>query len=466
MQQLLILLAFLIAILTGETETLEAGWITPLVFGAYLAIAAGLTRFNSWRTLKILSARAEVPSFVIRRRNRLKLITQLWLLAGLAGVIYYGYGNWVAVDLGLGKIPLAAKAMNLLPFLMAMGLYWLLDWPFQRELRLRIAAKQNRSSDSLPTLWEYLDYNLRHQLLFIAVPVGLIIGFQDVLSLYVEPLLPGGTASQAALAGAMIISAGIVFLICPLMIVRIWRTRRLPDGPMRNQLEQICQKMNLRYRDILIWQSGLTVANAGVMGLAGQVRYILLSDLMLDQMDSEQVKAVFAHEAGHIVSHHIFYLALFAITAGTISMTLATLAGQVLGLSSWMEEFFALSIMITAWSVGFGWLSRKLERQSDVIAAWACGPASYQNTGAISAHGAAIFCSALQRVAELNGIPLAQKNWRHGSILARVNYILALGTSGLGRGAIDQLVGRAKQLLWLMLVVSLAGLAWQMILFQ
>jgi len=219
MQQLLILLAFLIAILTGETETLEAGWITPLVFGAYLAIAAGLTRFNSWRTLRILSARDEVPYFVIRRRNRLKIITQLWLLAGLAGVIYYGYGNWVAVDLGLGKIPLAAKAMNLLPFLMAMGLYWLMDWPFQRELRLRIAAKQNRSSDTLPTLWEYLDYNLRHQLLFIAVPVGLIVGFQDALSLYVEPLLPGGIASQAALAGAMILSAGIVFLICPLMIV-------------------------------------------------------------------------------------------------------------------------------------------------------------------------------------------------------------------------------------------------------
>ncbi len=462
----MILIAFLIAILTGETDTLEASWITPIVFFAYLAIAAGLAGFNSWWTLKKLLAQDEVPPLVIRKRNRLKIITQMWLLGGLAGVIYCGYGWWAAVDLGLGKIPLAAKAMNLLPFLLAMVLYWVMDWPFQRELRLRITARQGRPTETLPTLGEYLDYNIRHQLLFIGVPVGLIVCFQDIVTLYVEPLLPQTSGGQAIAIAALIVPAGFVFLLAPLIIVRIWRTSRLPDGPLRDQLEHICKAMNLRYRDILIWQSGLTVANAGVMGLAGPVRYILLSDLMLDQMDSEQVKAVFAHEAGHIVSHHIFYLALFAITAGTISMVVASLAGHALGLSNWMQEFVALAIMMGSWSIGFGWFSRKLERQSDVIAAWACGPEAYQSEGAISPHGAAVFCSALQKVAELNGMPLAQKNWRHGSILARVNYILALGTSGFGRKPIDQLVARAKQLLWLILAVAVAGLSWQAILLK
>ncbi len=466
MQQLLILIAFLIAILAGETETLEASWLTPLVFFSYLAIAAGLTGFNSSRTLRILSTLDEVANFAIAKRNRLKLFIQMWLLGGLAGVIYFGYGHWAAVDLGLGKIPLAAKAMNLLPFLLAMTLYWLMDWPFQRELRRRIAARQGRSTEMLPTLGEYLGYNLRHQLLFIAVPVGLIVLFQDIISFYVVPLLGENATGTAIAAGAMIISAGLVFLLSPLMIVRIWRTCPLPDGPIRAQLEQICHKMNLRYRDILIWQSGLTVANAGVMGLAGPVRYILLSDLMLDQMNDEQIKAVFAHEAGHIVSYHIFYLALFAITAGTISLVIASLAGHALGLSVWIEEFISLSIMMTAWSAGFGWLSRKLERQSDVIAAWACGAEAYQAGGDISAQGSAVFCSALQKVAELNGMPLAQKNWRHGSILSRVNYILALGASGLGRAPIDRLVTRAKQLLWLILALALAGLTYQIMMLQ
>ena len=35
------------------------------------------------------------------------------------------------------------------------------------------------------------------------------------------------------------------------------------------------------------------------------VRYILLSDLLLERMDDEQIEAVFAHEVGHVVHRHM-----------------------------------------------------------------------------------------------------------------------------------------------------------------
>ena len=62
---------------------------------------------------------------------------------------------------------------------------------------------------------------------------------------------------------------------------------------------------------------GNNMGNAAVMGLFPQVRYILLSDLLLETMTDEQVEAVFAHEVGHIVHRHMaWYVVLIVIPLG------------------------------------------------------------------------------------------------------------------------------------------------------
>jgi len=63
----------------------------------------------------------------------------------------------------------------------------------------------------------------------------------------------------------------------------------------------------------------------------------------------------------------------------------------------------------------------------------------------------------LEQVAELNGTPLAQPNWRHGPIAWRIDYVLRLAAGGGSRQPIDRLVRRAKLGLWALLAVAVAA---------
>ena len=73
----------------------------------------------------------------------------------------------------------------------------------------------------------------------------------------------------------------------------------------------LCRRVGMRYRDILLWRTQNNMGNAAVMGLVPQVRYILLSDLLLETMTESQIEAVFAHELGHIVHRHMAWYIVF-----------------------------------------------------------------------------------------------------------------------------------------------------------
>jgi hypothetical protein len=77
--------------------------------------------------------------------------------------------------------------------------------------------------------------------------------------------------------------------------------------------------------------------------------------------------------------------------------------------------------------------------------------------GRITPEGAAVFAMALQRVAELNGMSYNRRNWRHGSIAWRVQYILSLGSTAGNRSDIDRTVRRIKAICWLLLAAAVAA---------
>ena len=70
----------------------------------------------------------------------------------------------------------------------------------------------------------------------------------------------------------------------------------------------------MRYRDILVWRTHSNMGNAAVMGILPHMRYVLLSDLLLETMTDEQIEAVFAHEMGHVVHRHMAWFVLFFVT--------------------------------------------------------------------------------------------------------------------------------------------------------
>ena len=460
--QVLVLAGFMIAItLRGAGAGNCPPWLIAPSVGVYLLGAFGLTRINTALFLKAIDRDGPKSPGALRRHGILSLVTRVWLVGGLTAVMLLGYGRWVDEQLHLGLVPLAGEAGALAPFLIALLLVWIADYPYHcaiwRAIDVQFAPGGSAENPPTWTLAEYLGYNTRHHLLFIAVPVAVIILIADSLALIMPHFLPPQRMTYA-LPGAMVLVSLVVFSFAPLLIVRVWRTERLQDGPLRTKLEAICRRLALKYRDILIWRSGGMITNAAVLGLFGPLRYILLSDGLIEQSDRRDVEAIFAHEAGHIIHHHILYAVLFTIAVINICVLAAYWATSLGGeWAQWTGDILALGMVGLIWGGGFGWVSRRFERHSDVTAAWISGnPASDEDPDLITHEGAAVFARALQRVGDLNGIALRRRNWRHGSLAQRISYILWLGGSGATRRRDDTLVKRIKAAIWIMLAVAAA----------
>lgn len=446
----LILMAFFLVLLPLGPVCPSAGaaW-TAVAVACYLAVAA-LAAYAANR----LGLRALLRGTTRRAHQVFLLLTHTWLLGGLAGLRLLGFGNWKV----LASIPLLYEIVALAPFVAALLLVWMLSYGCYSATRQRVADRQAAAGIPVRSGWtfrEYIDYNLRHQFLFIAAPVAMILLATDCLRLYMHPILPERSA-DAVTDGLSLLLAGGVFVISPAIIVRLWKTRRLPAGPLRDRLEAMANQLNLRHREILLWQTGDMIANAAVMGAAGAFRYILLTDALVRRLPDKLVESVFAHEAGHIRSHHIPYMLLFAVSSILACSVVGEAVMSAWPAVPWAGDAIALTLLIAVWATGFGWLSRRFERQSDVTAACLVGPQG-RGGDCVSYEGAATFAQALQWVAQLNGTPMRQFNWRHGSILRRVDYILELADGERGRSDIDRAVRRIKTGLWLATILSLAA---------
>ncbi len=443
---------------------LPARWAGPAI-ATYLAVAAGIAAGNTAWALRAATHGNLLSRRAAKRRRLMALAGQAYLVAGLAGVLLGGYRTAIVAELGVADVPLVPVLLAWAPFVVALLVTWVLEYPLYRAVRLQSAVVAP-TGVAAPRVWrlrEFLLYNLRHHVLFVAVPVGLIIFIADALRLWVGPRLPEAVADPVVLAGSLI-GTGAVFVVAPALIVRIWRTSPLRPGRLREELESLCRRMHLRYRDILIWHSGGAIANAAMMGLIGPIRYVLISDALLASLDERCIRAIFAHEAGHIRHHHIFYSVVFALAATGLCGAVAQQAVAWTGAGDEAGLMLMVALLAAAWVVGFGWISRRFERQSDVtgvrlagelVAAEASGRAGPGPADlAVTPEGTAVFCHALYRVAQLNGIPPAQRNWRHGSVASRIAYLMSPRLPCGPRHPVDRQVRLIKAALWVALAVA------------
>jgi STE24 endopeptidase len=218
------------------------------------------------------------------------------------------------------------------------------------------------------------------------------------------------------------------------------------------------------------------MGNAAVMGLIPQVRYILMSDLLLETMTDEQIEAVFAHEVGHIIHRHMLW---FAVFFGTMMFALVGLSQPLDNLTQrfspqaiWPSAVATLAASLGCLSV-FLFLSRKFERQADVFAARTIqgdappthtSPAPQDVGPHVGLHGAAVFTSALHQVARINCIPLTAWSWCHGSIAKRIDYLHDLSHDPARTQEFDRFMSRLRLVLMIALcafgvwaMVALAG---------
>src|SRR5204863_1467584 len=87
----------------------------------------------------------------------------------------------------------------------------------------------------------------------------------------------------------------------------------------------------------------------------------------------------------------------------------------------------------------------RFERQADVYAARtmqrSAPPSALSSSiSAVGEYGAAVFASALHRVAIVNNIPIGARNFSHGSIAARMKYLHDLSADPARTGQFDRMM--------------------------
>jgi len=433
------------------------GWLTLsglLLAGAYTAIC----KYTCSRLGTVHGARA------LRRLDRTTTAYRVALL-GLYGLSLW-QGGLTAIRQTMGDGILLDEVLVIAVPLGMLAWGWWVYYPIDR--RLREAPLMRRLDQGLPVgpIWtrsQYVISQIRHQGAITLIPLLMLIGNAELIDRYAPVHWALIDTDPRPLL--MLVGAAVVFLLAPAMVRVVWDTQPLPAGDLRDRLAAMCKQYRLNIRQLLLWRTFGCLINGAVIGAVPWLRYILLTDGLLENMPRERVEAVMAHELAHIRYRHIFWLMTTALaTMGvlTVFWTLSILAmiqwvittatpDTLTHLVAWIDrpDVIAITAMvptILCWVFVFGWVSRRFERQADTFAVQhiATSNSLIRDGIVIDPRSIGMMTGALQQVADLNHISTSRRSWRHGSIAWRQAYLRSLRDQPVDPMPIDRQISAIK----------------------
>jgi len=248
----------------------------------------------------------------------------------------------------------------------------------------------------------------------LQLPVLALIIIQTVWFWITSKLLLSFTSNWSIIF-ELLCSLILMVLVAPVVFVKSWGAKTIENG---NDFEEIFKELENSQTPvtaILSWpDSIMPYSTAGVIGIVRGFRYLLISPQLLKSLSETELRAVTAHEAGHLRKQHLLFyllaficlLELFAL-AGSANLLLTwtgvlEVSGMLMGVAS------ILSIILFI-RFGIGFLSQNFERQADCHA--------------FERHGISPISTALMKVSLLNGINPEQDNWHHYGIQQRIDFL-------------------------------------------
>ncbi len=410
-----------------QTPTLH---LLTYIFIPYITIAY-LLKLKTKSTLKALATfSAHNATHSLAKAQSLYRLT---ILIIHATGIYLGSFN-LAKSL-TPNIPLLPELLILTPPLAMLCFAYYCYHPIENHFKQStLITALDRGQPIYPnfTPAQYVLAQFRHQIAITLIPLLLIYIYNQ----FTENLnydkdyealvhLPGPIA---------------IFIFAPLILKNIWQTVPLPNSPLRTSLLNLCKKYKIKITQILLWQTNGSLINAAVIGLIPQIRYILMSDALLDQLSEDQTKAVMAHEIAHIKFKHMLTLGLSAFAAFILAERIAfpltfytlTLFNQSLPTPYTIYQdtinIISLIPILIIWYHLFGYASRRMERQADTFAVIHLSQENPnpESPNTITQQAAQTMQNALGAIAKLNHSKPEKHTWRHGSITSRQNYLQTL----------------------------------------
>lgn len=417
-------------------------WPTPAGCAILVGSMIALSWLSAWMIARVLAwqmtRHPEQRVSVLRRYGRMRRFHFIALLTAYLTALYVlGWGNvlfnfwreWVPSSLqSTDNLP-GFQIGLLAPFFLALIAAW------ERFHRVeKTAYETGHPGDRFLPKWAYLLMQVRHQFFLVLPPVLLMLALQ-ILHAFV------GEGDEASLIMIGIMALALVMM--PLLLRFFLGLKPLPPGPLRDRLEGTAERLGFRYSNVLVWDTRHLMANALVTGFVPWIRYVVLTDRVIDELTPEEIEAVFGHEVGHVKCHHLFFYLVFFLTSFILLSffwnQFESYARQTkfkewvvapanpeneseTESATWntlrtLRSFGKLGLLAGYTFLFFGFISRRCERQADLF-----------GSHTVSTD---VFVSALEKVAYLNGIARDRAgnwllSWQHPTIAQRVDFLRAM----------------------------------------
>ena len=397
---------FLPLIVASTSLTLLAGvlerpepWLKMPIWIVLPAILVFSVIVAQLRQKISLFSRAELTSFTEQDKPSSSKLT-----SNRIGILFI----WLAVVYGehldlriaeIFEISMVAEAISLGILLLV---YWLADALAAVPVyRWNISGVNQKFKGSA--------FHLRLQL-----PILALIFIQLFWIWIINMILPEETSNWTPFF-EILSSLILLVLIAPVVIVKSWGAQAIKKDSAYEAIRNELEEFRTPVAGILCWPDSIMPhSTAGVLGLIRGFRFLLISTKLLKALSKGELRAVIAHEAGHIRRHHLFYyliavtglLGFFAL-AGNVNLLLAfTEISQVPGLILGTSAIISVLLFVR---FGIGFLSQNFERQADCH--------SFERFGITP------ISTALLKVSWLNGINPEQDNWHHYGVRQRIDYL-------------------------------------------
>jgi Zn-dependent protease with chaperone function len=463
----IILVAAVMAV-DGGVRPLAADWAVPAGWIiAWMWLTPASLLLLAWLGIRVCEARlrrGRMPGPLVAADRIMRAAR--WFIAVNQVACVLLVDGLAAVRAMTGDLILIDELITLLPALLALGATWWIYFPI--ENRLVQATLIRRLDEGKPiypiqSRGQYLLLQVRMHMLLVLAPVLVIAGISEVIDSVWVRWDFGPAGAREALT---IIAAAGVFLFAPLLARLVLDVQRLPGGELRESLEEVCRRHGVRVRDLLLWRTNGSMINAAVMGVVARLRYVLITDALLEMLRRDQVCAVMAHEVGHVRRHHMVWLiiclmACLLLATHLVSWPLHMGAVQGFWPDAWNEPLAiaAAVLQLLLALMVFGWVCRRFERQADTFAvqhlSTAEGAHGHQ---AITPQAVHSLRSALGAISFLNTVDPSRHSWRHGSIRWRQRYLDSLVGLPVRQLPIDRMIRRLK---WASALIIALGAAYQ-----
>ncbi len=381
-----------------------------------------------------------------RRRH-----TWLWIAA--VGIISsaIGWPQVVRFNWGLDGSFLIDELLILVPVLIPLVLSWVAFYGIERATYAARSVAGLAGMRPAPSLVHTLSLHARHYFGVMLLPILILIAAQDAVALWLPSALRSGWS--VAIYAAPI---GLLVAFFPLLLRRLWKTRPLGTGQLRDRLTALSDRARLPIREILIWETRGAVVNAAVSGWVPGYRYVFLTDGLIDRLTTDEIEAVFGHELGHIRRRHLLLRGLVMVAPLSLLMGLElawpdsetwldAITTQVNATAQLPLAIGTLAVLSSYAYFVFGGFCRIMEKEADL---YGCSMLPAETLE----QACRVFISALEKLGVESGLSRSRGTWQHPSISRRTEFLAQVSSDPEQRRRFER---RVMSLDWLLVACVL-----------